>query len=80
VRTTLPLANSQKHAAQHPEKLRKKPSLNYKSAALDQLSYAGVSRYQSCFQRVDQDFVMTISRPALGSRSSGDMPSLVQTA
>jgi hypothetical protein len=25
---------SEKHAAQHPEKLRKKPSLNYKSAAL----------------------------------------------
>ena len=34
VRTTLPLANSEKHAAQHPEKLRKKPSLNYNSAAL----------------------------------------------
>ena len=34
VRTTLPLANSEKHAAQHPEKLRKKPSLNYKSIAL----------------------------------------------
>jgi len=30
----LPLVGSEKHAAQHPEKLRKTPSLNYKSAAL----------------------------------------------
>jgi hypothetical protein len=29
-------------AAQRREKLRKKPFLNYKSAALNQLSYAGV--------------------------------------
>jgi len=34
VRTSLPLVSSEKHAAQYPEKLRKKPSLNYKSAAL----------------------------------------------
>jgi hypothetical protein len=32
--TSLPLVSSEKHTAQHPEKLRKKPSLNYKSAAL----------------------------------------------
>jgi len=40
--TSLPLVSSEKHAAQHPEKLRKNPSLNYESAALNQLSYAGV--------------------------------------
>jgi len=34
MRTSLPLVSSEKHAAQHAEKLRKKPSLNYKSAAL----------------------------------------------
>jgi hypothetical protein len=34
LRTSLPLVSSKKHAAQRPEKLRKKPSLNYKSAAL----------------------------------------------
>jgi hypothetical protein len=34
VQTSLPLISSEKHAAQHPEKLREKPSLNYKSAAL----------------------------------------------
>jgi hypothetical protein len=28
VRTSLTLVTSEKHAAQHPEKLRKKPSLN----------------------------------------------------
>jgi hypothetical protein len=30
----LPLVRCEKHAAQRREKLRKKPSLNYKSAAL----------------------------------------------
>ena len=34
-------SHSEKHAAQRREKLRKSFSLNYKSAALDQLSYAG---------------------------------------
>ena len=34
VRTSLPLVSPEKHAAQHPEKLRKKPSLNYETAAL----------------------------------------------
>jgi len=34
VRTSLPLVISEKHAAQHSEKLRKPFSLNYKSAAL----------------------------------------------
>jgi hypothetical protein len=31
---SLPLVSCEKHAAQHAEKLRKKPCLNYKSAAL----------------------------------------------
>jgi len=43
---------------QSSETLRNSLGLNYKSAALDQLSYAGVSPYESCFQRVDQEFVM----------------------
>jgi hypothetical protein len=38
-----------KHTAQRREKLRKTFSLNYKSAALDQLSYAGVPTYESRF-------------------------------
>jgi len=33
-RNSLALVSSEKHAAQNPEKQRKKPSLNYKSAAL----------------------------------------------
>jgi hypothetical protein len=33
VRTSLPSVSSEKHAAQHLEKLRKRPVLNYKSAA-----------------------------------------------
>jgi len=56
--TSLPLVSSEKHAAQRPEKLRKKLSLNYKSAALP----AELCRrppYESCFQRVDQEFVMS---------------------
>jgi hypothetical protein len=32
---------SEKHAVQHGEKARNSLGLNYKSAALDQLSYAG---------------------------------------
>jgi hypothetical protein len=32
--TSLPLVSSEKHAAQHPEKLRKNPSLNYETVAL----------------------------------------------
>jgi hypothetical protein len=39
----------EKYSAQTPEKLRKKSCLNYKSAALDQLSYAGAARYESRF-------------------------------
>ncbi|PYS68903.1 MAG: hypothetical protein DMF73_15880 [Acidobacteria bacterium] len=41
MRISLVLLSSEKHAAQCREKLRKSFSLNYKSAALDQLSYAG---------------------------------------
>jgi len=37
----------------------KPPFSNYKSAALNQLSYAGVSPYESRFQRVHQEFIMT---------------------
>jgi hypothetical protein len=49
VQTSLSLVSFEKHAAQHPEKLRKKPSLNYKSAALNQLSYADAASYESRF-------------------------------
>jgi len=45
VRTGLPLAGSEKHAAQRPEKLRKKPCLNYKSAALSGRT-AGCKHYE----------------------------------
>jgi hypothetical protein len=36
------MVSSEKHTAQRHEKLRKNSLLNYKSAALNQLSYAGV--------------------------------------
>jgi len=48
MRTSFRMVVSEKHAAQGHEKLRKRPSLNYKSAALDQLSYAGTAPYESC--------------------------------
>jgi hypothetical protein len=38
---------SEKQAAQNREKLRNPFSLNYKSAALNQLSYAGIFPYES---------------------------------
>ena len=41
--TSLPLVSSEKHAAQHPEKLRKNPSLNYESPALTAELQAHVS-------------------------------------
>jgi hypothetical protein len=41
-RISLPLVSSELHAAQHPDKLRKSLSLNYKTAALNQLSHAGI--------------------------------------
>ena len=44
---------------QSSETQRNSLGLNYKSAALNQLSYAGATPYESCFQRVDQEFVMT---------------------
>jgi len=46
-RISLVLLSSEKHAAQRREKLRKSFSLNYKSAALNQLSYAGILIYES---------------------------------
>jgi hypothetical protein len=42
---------------QSSETLRNSLGLNYKSAALNQLSYVGVPPYESCFQRIDQDLV-----------------------
>ena len=53
-RISLAGISSGKHAAQHREKLRKPSSLNYKPAALNQLSYAGVP-IRKLFQRVDQE-------------------------
>ena len=47
------------NAVQSSETLRNSLVLNYKSAALNQLSYAGAALYESRFQRVDQEFVMT---------------------
>jgi hypothetical protein len=46
------MLSCEKHAVQRREKLRKYFSLNYKSAALNQLSYAGVP-IRKLFQRVD---------------------------
>jgi hypothetical protein len=40
---------SEKHAAQHHEKVRKNSLGNYKSATLDQLSYVGAAAYESHF-------------------------------
>jgi hypothetical protein len=48
---SLPLVTSEKHAAQHSEKLRKPFSLNHKSAALDQLSYAGAPYMKAAFSK-----------------------------
>ena len=49
----------------------KPPFSNYKSAALNQLSYAGVSPYESRFQRVHQEFIMTpLSRTREGRLST----------
>jgi hypothetical protein len=42
-------AGSEKQTAQHCENLRNSLGLNYKSAALNQLSYAGISPYESGF-------------------------------
>jgi len=50
---------------QSRETLRNSLGLNYKSAALNQLSYAGATPYESCFQWVEQEIVTTISRTAL---------------
>jgi hypothetical protein len=57
---------------QSSETLRNSLGLNYKSAALNQLSYAGVTPYKSRFQRVDQEFVMThfAHRAAKGTKFS----------
>jgi hypothetical protein len=38
-----------RNAVQHSENVRNSLVLNYKSAALNQLSYAGVSPYESRF-------------------------------
>ena len=40
-------------------KVGKRSFSNYKSAALNQLSYAGVSLYESRFWQVHQEFVIT---------------------
>src|SRR5262249_61780318 len=64
VRTSLPLVSSEKHAAQYPEKLRKKLSLNYKSAALNQLSYAGVPHTKAVFR----EFIKSLSLTECSTR------------
>ena len=69
VRTTLPLASSEKHAAQHPEKLRKKPSLNYKSAALS--GGAAGAKLGEKWERTE---------PTLYFSAGGDTPSFVIAA
>jgi hypothetical protein len=42
-------STDEKQAVQHCENLRNSLGSNYKSAALNQLSYAGVSPYESRF-------------------------------
>jgi hypothetical protein len=46
-RISLVLLTSEKQTAQHRENLRKNSLGNYKSAALNQLSYAGILIYES---------------------------------
>ena len=53
-----------RNAVQHSENVRNSLVLNYKSAALP-AELCRRSPYESCFQCVDQEFVMTISRTAL---------------
>jgi hypothetical protein len=63
-----------RNSAQASENPRKNSLLNYKSAALNQLRYAGISPYESCFQRVDQELVMihscwiSVLRPQKGEK------------
>jgi len=51
-RINLPLVSSEKHAGQPQGKQRKKPSLIYESAALNQLSYAGVLHTKAVFSEL----------------------------
>jgi len=54
----------EKQAVQSSETLRNSLGLNYKSAALNQLSYAGVSPDESCFQRLIKSSSWPISGAA----------------
>jgi hypothetical protein len=45
----LGVSPNEKHSMQRSEKLRNSLGLNYKSAALNQLSYAGAAPYESRF-------------------------------
>ena len=44
---------SVRNGIQDRENIRNNTFLNYKSAAPNQVSYAGISTYESCFQWVD---------------------------
>src|SRR5262249_35779004 len=63
LRIALGIFPSGKRAMQRSGNLRNSLGVNYKSAALNQLSYAGAAPYKSCFQRVDQEFVTPFRAP-----------------
>jgi hypothetical protein len=52
VRIEIAETPSVSNAAQACENVRKNPGLNYKSAALDQLSYAGVPQTKAVFSEL----------------------------
>jgi hypothetical protein len=66
-RISFPPASSEKHAAQHPEKLRKKPSLNYESPALTAELQA---RYALARERPRSNVQRSTSNAELGRRVS----------
>ena len=77
VRTSLPLVSSEKHAAQHPEKLRKKPSLNYKSAAPSNTA-TGVDLKQTHVQTTESTlYFSAFGNAAICCRSLGRLSFVV---
>jgi hypothetical protein len=53
------------NGVQRSENTRKNSLLNYKSAALNQLSYAGVPHTKAVFSELIKSFSLPISRAAL---------------
>jgi hypothetical protein len=62
VRISFPLVSAEKHAAQNPEKLRKKPSLNYESPAL-------TAELQARCAATREHGTFNVQRPILTARS-----------